>query len=130
MTVILLKAFLHLFGMVCWLRLLLLLLQVVVCKDARTLDINRLKEIPISARIRLFMGSLKDKFYVGSILLFIATLFASLKMMNEMYYYIFPIKNWVWLLFHPLIAIGIYKIYKSRGYRLEIIEKFKIFWNE
>ena len=121
---LIIRALLQLLGMVAWLHLTLLLMQVVICNDARFLDLKKLKAISFKRRCKIFFRHIKnDTRYRGLVLLFIASVIASNVMMNEMYLGKFISKNSFWLLFHPTISIGIHKVLNSMGYTIKLFDK-------
>lgn len=128
LLLILSKLLLHMSGLLCWFLLLLLLMQVVVCKDARALNIVKFLSATRKRRWKIFRRNLSNRFYASSLALFFIAMVASLKLIFELYSNYFPEKNWIWLLFQPVIAFSIYRLYGAFGYKIELFTRFKQFW--
>ena len=128
LLLILAKLLLHISGLMSWFLLLLLLMQVVVCKDARALNITKFLSATRKRRWRIFRRNLSNKFYAASMALFLIAMATSLKLIFELYSNYFPEKNWVWLIFQPFIAFSIYRLYGAFGYKIELFTRFKQYW--
>jgi len=105
------------FGLLQWARLFMLLMEVVICKDAISVNTSRILNTSFIARVRLFRRSFKDLFYRATILLFIGSLFAVMFMVTELYSNMLPIKKYLWAAFSVLFPVGVYMVYKSMGFR-------------
>ncbi|MBC7382819.1 MAG: hypothetical protein H7296_07455 [Bacteroidia bacterium] len=72
---------------------------------------------------------MKNDFYRSSLILFVISIVAGLKMVFDLYSNTFTDTGLIWLLFHPVLAFAIFQLYKSYGYRIELFLKFREFLN-
>lgn len=120
---LLIRSILQLCGMVAWLHLMLLLMQIVICKDARYLDIKKFKKVGRKVRWRSFRRHYNnDKKYAAFVWIFVGGFIACNVMMYEMYGYKYPAKNIFWLTFHPIIVVGIHKYLNADGYTIKLVD--------
>jgi hypothetical protein len=122
------KIILHFAGLCSWFILLLLLMQVVVCKDARALDIHKFLSVSRKRRFKIFKRNLTNTFYLASFILFLISACTCLKLIFEFYRNDALSKHFFWLIFHPIVSFGIYKLYSAVGYRIEYLSRFREFW--
>lgn len=111
-------------GLVLWGRLFMLLMEVIICKDALFVNTSRILNTSFIARIRLFKRSFKELFYRSSILLFIGSLVGVFVMVNELYANVFPTRKYLWTIFSIIYPTGTYFLYKSLGFRWTLQDRF------
>lgn len=117
----------NLVGLVQWGVLVLLLMEVVICKDATTANASRILNKSISARLRLFQRSFRSAFYKASIGLFIGSLMALFYMLEKLWTEINVKDFYPWTLFSLFVPLCIYIVYREIGYSLTFFDKFKEF---
>lgn len=128
LILLIIKLLLHLTGLVFWCLLCLLLMQVVLCKSWRC-DLTKFFAVSRKRRLKIFKRNLKNDFYRSSLILFVISIIAGLKMVFDLYSNTFTDTGLIWLLFHPVLAFAIFQLYKSYGYRIELFLKFREFLN-
>lgn len=114
-------------GLVQWGVLVLLLMEVVICKDATTANASRILNKSISARLRLFQRSFRSTFYKASIGIFLGSLIALFYMMERLWTETSVQDFYPWTLFSLFFPICVYTIYREIGYSLTFFDKFKDF---
>lgn len=119
---------LNLYGLLRWAMLFLLLMEVVICKDAGNPQAFLNKSL--SLRFKIFKRSIRNPFYTGSVLLFIGACAVILFRISDMSKNQLPNLHWLRLISAIVIPFGIYKIYKYLGYKSTFIEHFKRFLKE
>ena len=117
----------NLVGLVQWGVLVLLLMEVVICKDATTANASRILNKSISARLRLFQRSFRSAFYKASVGIFIGSLMALFYMLEKLWNEINVKDFYPWTLFSLFVPICIYIVYREIGYSLTFFEKLKAF---
>ncbi len=123
----LLKLILHWFGLFGWAYLSLLLMEVVVCKDARMMNIQRLLELSFKRRSKIFLRNLKSPYYFASVMILLASFFALCQLSLELWTTASLTKSIRWSIFHPVLSQGLIILYRSFGYRITYISKIKEF---
>lgn len=118
--------FANLVGLVQWGVLVLLLMEVIVCKDATTVNASRILNKSISARLRLFQRSFRSVFYRASIGLFFGAFMAMCYMMEKLWTTINVKDFYPWTLFSLFVPFCLYLIYREIGYSLTLFDKFKL----
>lgn len=61
-------------SIVLWFYAWLILLTVVVCRDALTVNTARILNSPLKMRYKLFKRSLRSRFYIGAVFLFFSSM--------------------------------------------------------
>lgn len=116
-----------LIGLIHWGALVLLLMEVVICKDATAVNAGRILSKSAGARLRLFKRSLKSYFYKASIGLFIGSIMAMFYMMEKIWTEIDVNDFYPWTLFSLFFPICLYVVYREIGYESTFFNKFKKF---
>lgn len=111
-------------GLVQWGVLTLLLMEVVLCKDATTANTSRILNKRLGARLRLFKRSLQSTFYKASVGLFAGSLLSMCYMMEKLW-----TKNniedfYPFTLFSLFVPICIYYIYRHIGFTSTFFDRF------
>lgn len=130
LTIVIIKGLIQLCGLFLgWWPLWFLLLDIVICKDAKTFNKAKFNKMNRRRKWKVFIHSLRSNFYSASVILFIGTSLALFKMTNEIMnnYQTFD-KSWFWLSFHIVVSIGIHKLYNHYGYKIPLLTKFKLYW--
>lgn len=116
------------FGLLQWTRLFMLLMEVVICKDALSVNTSKILNTSLVARFRLFRRSFRELFYRSTILLFLGSLLAVMFMASELYLNIPHIRKYLWTMFSMIFPMGVYLLYKSMGFRWTLQDQlFKVF---
>lgn len=116
------------FGLLQWTRLFMLLMEVVICKDALSVNTSKILNTSIVARFRLFRRSFRELFYRSTILLFLGSLLAVMFMASELYLNIPHMRKYLWTMFSMMFPMGVYLLYKSMGFRWTLQDQlFKVF---
>lgn len=105
--------------------LTLVLMQVVVCKDATRGNISKLLNRPVMIRWKLFKKSLRNLFYRISVALLIASLIALITMINHLWTN-YP-RHINWILFHNISSIAMIYLYHYLGHDAIFFVKLKLF---
>jgi hypothetical protein len=119
--------YLRIIGIVEWSIILLLLMEVILCKDAKTVDKMKLMNTPLRVRLRMFKKSWKSHFYKGTFILFFCALFSMVSMISDMWLGHMPRAPYSWTLISLFLPFGIFLTYLSRGYRITLFSKFYLF---
>jgi hypothetical protein len=114
-------------GIVEWSISLLLLMEVILCKDAKTVDKVKLLNTPLGVRMRMFKKSWKSDFYKGTFILFFCALFSMISMISDMWLGHMPRAPYTWTLVSLFLPVGIFLTYVSKGYRITLFTKFYLF---
>lgn len=117
----------NLIGLIEWGVLSLLLMEVTVCKDVRTVKPSRILNRNISARLRLFKRSFRSAFYRSSVGLFLGSLLAVFVMINKLWMGIIVTEIFPWSVFSLFFPMCIFIIYREIGFSLTFFDKFKLF---
>jgi|SRR5690606_4237445 len=117
----------NLIGLVQWGALVLLLMEVVICKDATTANASRILNKSISARLRLFQRSFKSSFYKASIGLFSGSFIALCYMMEKLWTKVDIKDFYPWTLLSLFFPLCVYIVYREIGYSSTFFDKFKLF---
>jgi len=117
--------FANLIGLFEWGILSLLLMEVTICKDARSVKTSRILNKSLSARLRLFKRSFRSAFYRASVGLFAGSMLAMFVMMNNLWNgqvikQIFP-----WTIFSIFFPLCIFILYREIGFTLTFYEKLR-----
>lgn len=124
----LITVLLHWAGLFGWAYCFLLLMEVVICKDARLLDLEKLFNLPMKVRGRIFLRNLKSPYYLASVIILLSSLIAVCQLSLELWYTTVFNKLFIWTLFHPILTFGIIILYRSFGCRVTYINKIREFF--
>lgn len=116
-------------GILVWSVLVYILIEVVICKDARTVNTSRILSVPISKRIRLFKRSFRTLFYRGSLLLLVGSLYAILVMVNNLWQGVLPTSG-RFVALSLSIPVGIIMIYRHYGHSVTWFDKLRLFFKD
>ncbi len=114
-------------GIIHWSILFLLLMEVVICKDARTVNTSKILNKRFAVRLRVFKRSYRDQFYKASLLIFGCSLFAVVSTVGDIWIGHFPRPPYIWTLVSLVLPIGIKILYNHMGYSLTLLQHFKIY---
>ena len=117
----------NIIGLIQWGILVLLLMEVVICKDATTANASRILNKSLSARLRLFQRSFKSAFYKASIGLFLGSLMAMFYMMEKIWTEVTVNDFYPWTLFSLFFPLCLYIVYREIGFSSTFFDKFKAF---
>jgi hypothetical protein len=109
-------------GFVGWCYLFLVLLQLILCKDATQPNTSKLLNRPIRVRLRLLRRSLRDPWYKASCGVLIGVCLIVSRLGYEFIYNI-P-KPTITILFHGLFSPCLGRLYYIRGYKAIFFVKF------
>ena len=119
--------FANLIGLVEWGVLTLLLMEVTICKDARSVNTSRILNRSISARLRLFKRSFRSAFYRASVGLFAGSMMAMFVMMNKLWNGSIAREIFPWSIFSLFFPLCIFILYREFGFSLTFFDRFKGF---
>jgi hypothetical protein len=119
--------FSRLIGILEWFVVLLLLMEVILCKDARTVNTVRIMNTAAAVRLRMFKTSWKSLFYRGTFILFFCALFSMVSMVSDLWLGHMPRAPYTWTMVSLFLPVGIYCIYKNMGYQITLFTKFNLF---
>lgn len=114
-----------LIGLVQWGGLVLLLMEVIICKDARTANATRILNKSVSARLRLFQRSFRSAFYKASIGVFLGALMAMFYMMEKIWTEVSVKDFYPWTLFSLFFPLCLYVVYRELGFSSTFFDKFR-----
>lgn len=114
-------------GIIEWSVTLLLLMEVVLCKDAKHVDTARIMNTRLTVRLRMFKKSWKSRFYRGTFILFFCALFSMTSMVSDMWLGHMPRAPYTWTLVSLILPLGIYFIYAAKGFKITLFNKFGLF---
>lgn len=103
------------FGYISWFYLFLVLLQLMLCKDATQPNTSKLLHRPLKVRLRLFKRSLHDRWYLASFGVLIGVCIIIYRLTFEFIYNV-P-KSEVTIMFHGVFPSSLGYLYYLRGYR-------------
>ena len=109
-------------GFVAWCYLLLVIFQLILCKDASELMAGKLLNRPLAVRWRVFKRSLHDPWYLGSLGVFFGVICIVWYLGYEFLHEI-P-KPTLAVFFHFFFAPSLGWLYYQRGYRAIFFVKF------
>lgn len=119
--------FANLIGLIEWGALTLLLMEVTICKDARSVNTSRILNRSISARLRLFKRSFRSAFYRASVGLFTGSMMAMFVMMNKLWNGSLAREIFPWSIFSLFFPLCIFILYREIGFSLTFFQKFSGF---
>lgn len=114
-------------GIIEWWIISLLLMEVIICKDARTFNTSRILEAPLAVRLRMFKRSWRSRFYKGNFILFFVSLFSIVSLMSDLWLGHMPRPPYTWTIVSIFLPLGIFLTYSSKGYKITLFTKFHLF---
>lgn len=126
-TILIIMFYSRVIGIIEWWLVSLLLMEVVICKDAKTVNTARILNTPLSVRIRMFKKSWKSNFYKGNFIVFFVSIFAIVSLVSDMWLGRMPRAPYTWTMVSLFLPLGIYLTYSSKGYEITLFKKFQLF---
>lgn len=116
----------YIIGLFQWAALTLVLMEVTVCKDARTVNSTRILNTSLSARLRLFKRSFRTYFYKGSIGLLICSLLIMFGIIDNLWAGRIP--RTIWASFSLVMPASLLMLYHHLGFTLTWFRKLGLFF--
>ncbi len=117
----------RLIGIIGWAFVFLLLMEVVICKDAIERNAQRILNVPVWVRVRLFRKSFRNLFYKGSLFIWVCSLFSILSMVTDLWLGHLPRPPYTWTIVSILLPLGIIYVYIHLGYQITFFKKLTLF---
>lgn len=109
----------------CWGYLTIVLMEVTVCKDARSINTQKLLHKPLSLRFKIFKRSLRNIFYRASFGMFIGAILATLILIHQLW--INSPKQIEWVIFHNIFPLSTIYLFHWLGHDVTFFVKLRLF---
>lgn len=114
-------------GILEWSILLLMLAEVIICKDARQINTERILNTPKEVRLRIFRKSWKSPFYKATFIIFFSAMFSMVTMILDLWLHNMPRAPYTWTLISLILPLGLIFLYSYLGYQITFFKKFTLF---